>query len=139
MIKRSFDPLVFRNVTADYRDMVSEDFDFESWLNDGNNVMLLSADNVGLATFEYPGVYSVHWYFKSARGRKALQLAKDMLTWLFSHTDAKAIRGLTKVNLKAARWASRQVGMISYGVIECKSGPHELFCMTKDEFLKGKE
>lgn len=139
MIKRSFDPAVLRLATSDYREMIPEDFDFESWVKDGNNVMLLSGDNVGLATFEYPGVYGVHWYFKSARGRKAIQLAKDMLSWLFSHTDAKAIRGLTKTNLKAARWASRQVGMKSYGMVECKTGQHELFCLTKEDFLKGNE
>jgi hypothetical protein len=119
--------------------MIPEDFDFEGWVNDHHNVMLVLDDNVGLATFEYPGVYGVHWYFGSARGRKAIELARSMLAWLFNHTDAQAIRGLTKANLKAARWASRQVGMTSYGIVECKTGEHELFCMTKEDFLKGKE
>lgn len=137
MITRSLEPEVFREGTKDSRDCIPDTMDFEGWINNHRNVMLVEDDNIGLASFEYPGLYNVHWFFGSARGREAIKLARRMLDHLFSNYDAKAIRGLTKANLKAARWASRQVGLTSYGIVHYPDGDHELFCMTKEEFYNG--
>ena|SRR5690349_4767935 len=111
--------------------------DYSGWLEDDRNIMAVDGKDTGLATYNYPGVYSVHWFFKS-RGRDALNQARAMLDWLFQNSDAKAVRGLTKEHIKAARWLARQIGFTSYGIIEFADGPYELFCMTKEEFYNGR-
>lgn len=133
---RSYDPEVLREATSEFN-FVS-DADVAPWVNDHNNYMYLEGDSVGLAAYEYPGLYSIHWFFTGAhRGRRAINLAAEMLHQLFQDSDAQAVRGMTKVELKAARWACRQLGLKSYGVVDFKSGPCELFCITKEEFYKG--
>jgi hypothetical protein len=111
------------------------DLSAEQWLSVPENIMYHEGDSVGLFTYEYPGVYSGHWFFSDHRGREALNLAKKFLGKLFSETPAQAIRGLTDANLRQARWAARQIGMTSYGMITINDKEYELFCMTKKEFL----
>lgn len=131
MITRSYDIEVLRSIGEQFipDELVSP------WLMDTNNVMLVKDDNIGLATFDFPGMYTVHWFFK-VRGREALNLAREMFKYMFDNHNAQVLRGLTPTNLKAARWASRQVGMKSYGEVTTSEGkPHELFIITKDEFF----
>lgn len=131
---RSFNPEDFRKAAEPYPEILSPSFDFESWVGNTNNVMYVEEDgSVGLCTYEYPGLFTVHWYFK-AKGREALNLAVRMLDDLFTNYGAKAVRGLTKVQLKAAKWAARKIGMKSYGVVKFPTGEYELLYMTKDEF-----
>lgn len=136
---RSFDPEVFRKAVEPYPDVFKgQDFDFEAWLEDLNNVMYDDDGSVGLCSFEYPGVYTLHWFYK-VRGRKALVLAKTMIDDLFTNHGAKTLRGLTEVGLPAAKWAARQIGFKSYGIDTCPKGDYEIFIMTKDDFYKGVE
>jgi hypothetical protein len=111
------------------------------WWDDPNHLMLVEDDNVGLATYEYPGVYTLHWYYQSARGRKAIDLGKKMVRYLFEHCGAKTVRGLVRTDrkeMKAANWACRQVGMKAHGKMTFANGiENELFVLTKDEFLEG--
>ena len=101
--------------------------------------MFVEGRSVGLATFEYPGVYTVHWFYTDEhRGRKALDLAAEMIDALFTQSDAQTIRGITKANLKAARWACRQLGYTSHGLLTFSNGEHELFTMTKDQFYQNR-
>lgn len=139
-VNRLFDPEIMRKATSDYRDMVPEDI-IDGWVNNHNNYMYVSGDNVGLATLEYPGLYSLHWYFKSARGRQAINLARTMMDCLFKDSPAQAIRGLVKDVLKASRWGARQAGLTSMGFVKYPdySGEYELFCMTKEDFYKEKQ
>jgi RimJ/RimL family protein N-acetyltransferase len=97
--------------------------------------MFVEDDSVGLLTYEYPGVYNGHWFFK-VRGRKALDLAKRILDVMYTDYGLQCLVGHTPVNNKAARWAARQIGMKSYGILTFSNGDHELFCMTKDEFYE---
>jgi hypothetical protein len=121
--------------TESVRDFVSVEA-LKHWIEMPRNRMFVEGDSVGLATYEYPGLYSVHWYFK-VRGKDAINLGKRMIAHLFNHSDAKAIRGLIKTRLKAARWAARQVHFTSVGVVTYPDGDeNELFCMTKDEFFQ---
>jgi hypothetical protein len=137
-MERSFDPKLLREATEDFS-FVSDEV-IEPWLADHKNYMYAEGDSIGLATYEYPGLYSVHWFFTGAhRGRKAIDLAHSMLDALFHDTNAKAVRGLTKVELRGARWACRQLGLTSYGIMDFASGPCELFCTTREDFYKGKE
>jgi hypothetical protein len=112
---------------------VNQDFNWEEWLDNDSNYMLTSDDDVGLATYEYPGVYTVHWFYIS-RGRKAINLAREMIGWMFENTDCQTIRGLTPVDNKAARWLAKQVGLRPYGILSFSNGDCELLIMTKDEY-----
>lgn len=97
--------------------------------------MLAAGENVGLATYELPGVYNIHWYY-NVRGRQALDLATAMLVKLFNDYDAQVIRGIVRVDLKPSRWGARQVGLKSLGIFRYEDGTeNEVFYTTKDEFL----
>lgn len=114
--------------------------DLEIWFQRPHNIMFIEGNNVGVASFEYDGLYSVHWYYQSARGREAINLGKAMVGELFENHGAKALRAFIKTRLKASRWACRQVGFKSYGLLTFADGDeNELFCLTKEEFNKGKE
>jgi len=131
---RSFDPEVFKKAVKGLG-LFSESFDYEGWVKNTNNLMYEEDGSVGLLTYEYPGVYSGHWFFK-VRGKEALDLAWRILNEVFTNHNAQAIRGLTKVSLPAARWAARRVGFKSYGFLTFPEGEHELFCMTKNDFYE---
>lgn len=133
MTVRSFDVSLLQEAAKRAPGSMNEDFDFQGWLDNDKNYMLVCGNDVGLATFEYPGLYNVHWFFTS-RGRDAIRMARSMLSEMFTKYGAEAVRGLTPANLKAARWASRQVGLKSYGVVHYPDGDYELFIMTKEEF-----
>ncbi len=135
MISRSFDPELLKKAFSRCPAYVTEGFDVQAWLNNPRNVMLTDEEDVGLATFEYPGVYTVHWFYER-RGRKAIDLAREMIGVMFNEYGANAIRGLTAMELKAARWLAKQVGCKSYGVLKFSDGPHELLLMTKQDFLE---
>lgn len=57
-----------------------------------------------------------------------------MLKFAFDHYPIEALRGLTKVELRAARWIARHLGCKSYGIVETNGEPHELFILTRKEF-----
>lgn len=135
---RSFDPEVMRKAAEPYPELIPPDYDFQGWLKNINNVMLVEGDNVALACHEYPGVYTGHWFFKSAHGRDALRLAEDMLLKMIKDHNAKAFTGVTPTRIKAARTFNRLLGFTSFGEIETERGPHEMFCITADEVLKRK-
>jgi hypothetical protein len=131
-MERSFDAGLMRTAMGDFK----EDVDCEAWVANDKNVMLVKGEDVGLATYEYPGVYNVHWFFK-VRGRKAIELAKEMLDEMFSNYGLQTMRGITRVDIRGARWAARQVGCTSHGIIEYPDGySYELFLLTKDEFYR---
>jgi hypothetical protein len=113
---------------------MNEDFDYQAWVDNKNHVMLVENSDVGLATYEYEGVYTVHWFYPNAKGRQAIELAKRMCDVMFDEYGAKCLRGITRTDIKAARWAARQVGMKSHGIMTFADGEdYELFTMIKDE------
>lgn len=132
-IERSYDA----DTAREYAGVIPRNLnmDWDAWLADHKNVMITDDKNVGLATYNYPGVYTVHWFF-TVRGREALDLAIKMLDYFFKNYDVKTVMGITHEDIRGARWLARQVGLKSYGMIECLDGPNELFCMTKDEFYE---
>lgn len=134
---RSYDYEVLRKAVEPYKDRWNLD-DFKLWMCIPYNVMLVEGEDVGLGTFEYPGVYSVHWYYKNARGREAINLGKKMCKYLFDKCDAKTLRAFVSEDLKASRWATRQVGFKSLGMIKFPDSKQadELYYMTKQDFEK---
>lgn len=112
--------------------------DLATWITMPNNIMFIEGRDVGVASFEYPGLYTVHWYFLDARGREAIDLGKRMCSLLFTEHDAELLRGLIKEELRASRWACRQLGFKSLGKITFADGDvNEMFVATKNEFMKG--
>lgn len=137
MIKRSFDLELLLRAT-DHPNIHSSREDFVTWFNMPKNLMFAEGENVGLATYELPGIYNIHWYFK-VRGREALNLARDMLENLFENYDVEVVRGIVRVDLKPSRWGARQVGLTSLGVFTYPDGTeNEVFYITKTQFLNSK-
>lgn len=102
--------------------------------------MLVEGKDVGLATYHSNGIYSVHWYYQEARGRQAIDLGKAMIGLLFDKYDAKILRALIRTDLKASRWACRQLGFKSYGVLTfADNEDNEILLMTKDEYTAMKD
>lgn len=129
---RSFDPEVMRKAFEPHPDLFPVDTDFETWLGNKANVMLVEGESVGLACHEYPGVYTGHYLFK-VHGKEALKLARRMMEWMVEHEGAKAFTGITPVYKRAARIFNRKLGFTSFGLIETERGLHEMFCITADE------
>lgn len=136
MIKRVFDLDLLLRAT-DQPTVTSKPEDFKEWFSRPMNMMFADGEDVGIATYQYPGCYIVHWFFKS-RGRKALTLGRAMVKNLFDNYDTEVVIGFIRENLKASRWAARQIGLKSRGLMRFADGEiNEVFVTTKEEFLEG--
>lgn len=133
-LERSFDVDLLSGVLNKYPDIVGEAFNPHEWLDNDNNVALVSDDNFGLFEFEYPGVYTGHYFFGTARGKEAFELSRKMLNEIFVNHGAQAIRGLVPMNKRGSAFMTRKLGFTSHDVLETTVGPCELFVMTLDEF-----
>lgn len=106
-------------------------FDPDTWLLIPENLMITDGKgNVSLFELGSDGIYTGHYFFV-VRGKAALSLAREMVTFFFDNTEAKAIRGLTPLQKLGARWMSRQLGFKGHGVVNTENGPCELFILTK--------
>jgi hypothetical protein len=136
MITRSFDPKVMKEASEEFNGI---DFDYEGWVANHQNIMYVVDDDVGLATYDYPGVYTAHWFFVS-RGRKALDVAFAMYDDLFNRQNAKAVRGVTPVRLKGARYLAKRIGFETVGFETWPDGEEcEIMVLSRDEFNKRQE
>lgn len=116
-----------------HKDLVFS-FDANNWLEDPNNIALTDGEgNYTLYTYDAPGVYSPHVFFK-VRGKEAIDLALDMLETLFENYDVRVLRGLTPVEKLPARWFAHKIGFKSLGEVETVFGWCELTMMTRDNF-----
>jgi hypothetical protein len=113
-----------------------DDFDCEAWVANRNNALFVEKHDVGLATYEFEGLYNVHWFFEEAKGREAIRLARAMLKELFETTSAQAVRGMTRTHMRGVRWLAKHVGMKSLGIIEMADGPNELMYMSREDFFE---
>ena len=80
---------------------------------------LAIGDERGVALFAEisPGVYEGHYLFSSTvRGPEALQIAREMVSRLFTLRDAKAIVGHTPAENRPARLFSNALGFTRLGV-----------------------
>ena len=100
------------------------------WFDDPGNTALID-ENENLFLLEGEEVPSLHYFFKS-RGRDAVRAAKAFLAYYFDG-GGRAVKGLTPVDKKGARWLSRQIGGKSYGIVYTIHGDFELFILTKEE------
>lgn len=109
--------------------------DMDDWIADKNNVCFDDGnDNYGAFEFNWPGVFTGHYFFSNARGRTAINLSRAMLRRLFDEHNAMAVRGLTPTDHKAALWMNRHLGFKPHNVVETEAGPHRVFVLTKADF-----
>jgi hypothetical protein len=132
---RSYDHTKLERALSLNPGFAPEDFSSKEWVANRNNCLFVQGWNVGLATYEYEGLYNVHWFFDDAKGREALSLARAMLKELFETTTARAVRGMTRTHMRGVRWLAKHVGMKSLGIIEMADGPNELMLMSRDDFF----
>ena len=92
---------------------------------DERNVFLVDGDSGAAFLWRGPGVFEAHSFFK-ARGREAITLGTRMLESMAG--QACLVWATTPVQLKAARWFNRQIGLRSLGMIDTPElGQCELF------------
>lgn len=125
---RTKDPREIRSVIDHYPDHFG--FPVETWLLDDRNVCLKEGENVTFGEWKSEGNYFVHFCFHTARGRYAIELTKEMFSKFCQDFPVKTAVGLILVSNKKARWAIRQVGFESLGIIETKVGTCEMFYST---------
>lgn len=80
-------------------------------------VVILSngEDALGLFEITAPGIYQAHTLFgETCRGRKAIDTAREMLNWMFSH-GARIIWGSTPRFLRHVMMFNRLVGAQEIG------------------------
>lgn len=123
-----FDPRLHEPDLAHYY----ETFDTAEWLGDTRNVVLKEGGSFGVFEYNLPGVYTGHYMFKEHRGKDAIRLSNDMLEAVKTEYGAKLIRGIIEVENRASRLLTRKLGFESYGVVDTRAGPCEIFMMNLD-------
>lgn len=100
------------------------------WLAYEGNVPV-TFDNGDIALFDHEGdaAYQVHFLF-NARGRLAIDHAREALRIMFEEHDAEVIFGLTPTYLRHARLFNRWIGGKSAGIRMAPDGPCELFVLS---------
>jgi hypothetical protein len=126
MLTRTHDPAGLHQFKKD--DWVR--FDPDELLSDEDNVCLTDGNNYGLAELVSPGVYRGHFLFTD-RGNKALQIAQDMIQYMYREYDAKIFVGLTPKAYLGAIWLNKRLGFKSHGDVETLAGPCELFILER--------
>lgn len=111
-------------------------FEPEAWLG-GPNVALTDGEgNFGLFEYEAPGIYTGHYFYKTARGKAAFALASEMLDMMFE--IAELIKGLTPTDHKGAVWLSKKLGFTSYGTVTIDQD-YIIFIKTKAEHVRNND
>lgn len=104
------------------------------WMYKEGNYAYTDGENFAFFNRVQPHVYAGHYFFVS-RGKEAKEIADETLRHFFETTDATVIRGMTPLQLRNARWMSRQLGFKSFGVVNTNRGPCEMFLLYKDEYM----
>jgi len=133
MITRTKDVETVVKAVSQYRERILG-FYPEEWLSNDDNIALVDEfGNVSLFEWNYPGVYTGHYFFL-VRGKEALALSREILRIVFTGYGVKVIRGITPLKHLGARWMTKKLGFKSYGIVHTPNGPEELFVLTKEEW-----
>lgn len=109
--------------------------DLDEWIAYDNNIAYKGeGENYGVFEYEYPGVYTGHYFFKDARGKTAFDLSKAILHKVFTDHGACLIRGLTPIDHKGALAMNRRLGFKPYGLVDTPAGTHEIYCLQAKDF-----
>lgn len=114
--------------------------DMDDWIVDSRNIAYTTDDGLDYGAFEHlsDGVVMGHYFFGRSRGKEAIKLSRDIIEALFQETGVVVIQGLTPTHHKAALWMNRQLGFKPYQIIDTEAGPHQIFALTKQEWIDNK-
>lgn len=104
----------------------------ETFFDDDRNIVLRDGDDVAVFEISPDGGYFSHCIFKS-RGRAAIEAGKSAIKEFFNLTNQPFLRGLTPLENRPARWAARQMGFQSCGVVNIRDRNCELFMIRNDK------
>ena len=131
---RSYDSETLIKAIEPYPEFKLTAEDLIGWLEDKKNIMIVDGDNVGLIKYEYPGVYTGHWFFKT-HGEDTQKSVRKMLDHVFTEYGVELIRGLTPVSKPWAIKAAKKIGFKSHGIMTFPdTGDHEVTTLTKEDF-----
>lgn len=134
--ERCYDPKVLDAALEPYGYHMEPDN--KTWLEVPGNLAYTIGEDLGLATFDYPGLYAVHWFFKS-KGLEAVKVCLTMLDKVFGEHGAQAVRGVTPIDNKPARRLAKYVGCETISIEEYPDGLYEIMILSKDRFNQFKE
>lgn len=101
------------------------------WLDERHNIAFSDGhENIALFTYERAGVYSGHYFYKTARGEEAFMLSKEALYRIFNYHDAMLLFGLVPIKHSGSKRLTQRLGFTSQGEVE----DMELFTLTKKEY-----
>lgn len=98
-------------------------FDVEAFFADKRNFAVIKGRNVGLAEYVYSSVpcedvYKVHMCFDTARGKEAVELAREMLFALFMERDCDVVMATVNLENKKSRMIVSKIGFESTGIVK---------------------
>lgn len=118
MIKRIFDPAIFKQISG---------LDADALVNDHRNIILIEGDNLAAFAWRGPNIFEGHVHY-SVRGKEAYELGVLMLEDM-KKLGATLIWTLTPINTRQARLFARKIGFTSEGIMQTPEGLHELFTL----------
>jgi hypothetical protein len=136
MVTRCLDPDVLTKALDPYDYVMGKSN--EEWLKTPGNLAYTMGDDLGLATFDYPGLYAVHWFFKS-KGLEAVKVCLTMLDEIFTTHGAHVVRGVTPIENKPARRLAKYVGCETVSIEDYPDGRYEIMLLSRDRFYQFKE
>ncbi len=106
----------------------------EVWLKDDSNLALYVPETGDVALFEKRsgGAYCGHYFFRS-RGKKAVEVAKILLSEFFS-SYGNLVIGFTPLDKKGAVWLTRHLGFTVLCNEDIDGRPHMVSVMTKENY-----
>lgn len=137
MVHRTQDAVSVNRAVERQMGKLGEGFNSARWLQNPENIALMSGNDVALFEGCAPGIFECHWVFTS-RGKAALEKARLVIRKMFSNHGAEKIWGFTPEHHKAARIFNRklcrEIGGGSKGMFNTDNGWQELFILEKSDW-----
>lgn len=137
MIVRSFSVPNFEKVADKVLEADAVGFDPVDTVLNLNNILLSDELEKNFGLFEYydEGIYYGHYFFDTAKGRKAINLAKEMLKALPKFDKkAVAVYGVTPEENKKAIWMSRRLGFTFLYDLQTSVGKMKVCVLGLDNY-----
>ncbi len=121
-------------VLRDYPDLVGDPEQAHDWVSDERNILLQCDNDYGLFSYHAKNIHAGHYFFSAARGKKALQLAREMINRYFVDYGGRILQGATPIENRAAIWMNHKIGFTRYDTLEVSGDMCGMFMITADEF-----
>lgn len=141
MIERTFNSDIVAKATAQVEYGPDEEH-VKDWLAyEGNVAFTNDTEDVGMfeRVLQHEDAVYGHYFFFS-RGRKALDVAKEMVEAIFDpQYNVNRIVGITPVSHRGAIWMNKQLGFKSCGTVELQGEEYECVMLTAKEWKSSNE